>query len=791
MQSNILIVEDEYIVSLDLKNTLEDLGHKVTATVARGEDVVAKALENPPDLVLMDIQLADKMRGTEAAEHLKKQMDVPVIFLTAYCDESVLEQAEKSFPHGYLIKPFDRRELEACIRMAVIRQQAELKVKNSELRLQLALAAAKMRHWQLNLSTDQLDIETDKHESLSSTKPETGGIDQLKFLLATEEHPRLFKLLNRKKDFNAVFMSAQTKPQRYLELFGHFQISKNQQLISGLLRDVTDKQKEELQLRQANTVFKTTSEAILVLDNAGKVLSVNPAFSLVTGYSEAEIRGQKPDDFLYPKQQNSPVSIRLQELSSSHWSGEVECKHKDGSLFPTWQHLCKVRAPRTKGAISHYVVMFSDISALRRAEEDLATLAFSDHLTGLGNRVKLEKMLKTELSRANRNRSMLGILYLDLDGFKLVNDTLGHHTGDLLLQEVAARICNLTRAGDVATRVGGDEFVLVVPDIHHPSDCLHIAEKILHTIAQDIALQDNIVNVSASIGIACYPDDATSYEELLKCADLAMFAAKDGGRSRYTFFNPLMAEKTRQRVQIEKDLKTALSKTDELLMYYQPIVRLKNEQLMGFEALIRWSHPTLGFIPPDRFIKVAEQSSLINEVGDWVLQQVFQDIAKLIERYGNQICVSINLSARQLEDQHLAEKIHQLAERCQVSLSSIYFELTETALSQSSSMLGTLEQLRYMGACISVDDFGTGYSSLSRLRELPIDCLKIDRAFIVNLEKDSSSKEIVRAICALGKALELTIIAEGVETQGQFQILTEIGCDKAQGYLFGRPGPLS
>jgi len=226
-------------------------------------------------------------------------------------------------------------------------------------------------------------------------------------------------------------------------------------------------------------------------------------------------------------------------------------------------------------------------------------------------------------------------------------------------------------------------------------------------------------------------------------------------------------------------------------MYYQPIVRLKNEQLMGFEALIRWSHPTLGFIPPDRFIKVAEQSSLINEVGDWVLQQVFQDIAKLIERYGNQICVSINLSARQLEDQHLAEKIHQLAERCQVSLSSIYFELTETALSQSSSMLGTLEQLRYMGACISVDDFGTGYSSLSRLRELPIDCLKIDRAFIVNLEKDSSSKEIVRAICALGKALELTIIAEGVETQGQFQILTEIGCDKAQGYLFGRPGPLS
>jgi EAL domain-containing protein (putative c-di-GMP-specific phosphodiesterase class I) len=270
-----------------------------------------------------------------------------------------------------------------------------------------------------------------------------------------------------------------------------------------------------------------------------------------------------------------------------------------------------------------------------------------------------------------------------------------------------------------------------------------------------------------------------------------MFAAKDDGRNRFTFFNPLMAEKTRQRVQIEKDLKTALYKTDELLVYYQPIVRLKDEELRGFEALIRWAHPTMGFIPPDRFIKVAEQSGLINEVGDWVLQQVFKDIAGLIQRYGMAITVSINLSVRQLEDQQLAEKIRLLATQFDVSLSLIYFEITETALSQSQSMLSTLKQLRCLGARISVDDFGTGYSSLSRLRELPIDCLKIDRAFIVSLENDRSSMEIVRAICALGKALQLTIIAEGVETKVQFQALKEIGCDKAQGYLFGRPGPLS
>lgn len=791
MQSNILIVEDEYVVSLDLKSTLEDLGHKVTATVARGEDVVAKAMEYPPDLVLMDIHLADKMRGTEAAEQLKKQMDVPVIFLTAFCDENVLEQAEKSFPHGYLIKPFDRRELEASIRMALSRHKAELLVRKSEQRLQLALTAAKMSHWQLNLATDQLEIGGNFDDYQRGETPTSGGWSQLKSILADDEHHRLSRLFARKKDFNAVFMSAQTKPQRYIELFGHFQASLNQQVINGIWRDVTHKQQEELQLRQASTVFKTTSEAILVLDEAGQIQTANPAFSLVTGYSEAEVRGLQPDCFLYTNQQTSPVSTRLPELSSNHWSGELECKRKDGSAFPTWQHLCKVRSPMTKGAISHYVLMFSDISALRRAEENLATLAFSDHLTGLGNRMKLEKMLKTELVRASRNQSMLGILYLDLDGFKLVNDTLGHHAGDLLLQEVAKRICKLTRAGDVATRVGGDEFVLVVPDIHHPTDCLRIAEKILQIISQDIKLQDNIVNVSASLGIACYPYDATSYEELLKCADLAMFAAKDAGRNRFSFFNPLMAEKTRQRVQIEKDLKAALYKENEICMYYQPIVGLKDQELRGFEALIRWSHPSMGFIPPDRFIKVAEQSSLINEVGDWVLQQVFRDVAELIRRYGDDITVAINLSVRQLEDQQLADKISSMAAKFNLSMSMIYFEITETALSQNQSMLGTLEQLRSLGARISVDDFGTGYSSLSRLRELPIDCLKIDRAFIVSLEKDNNSAEIVRAICALGKALHLSIIAEGVETSAQYQMLKDIGCDKAQGYLFGRPGPLN
>lgn len=788
MNSSILIVEDEFVVSLDLKNMLEDLGHQVVASVSRGEDVVQVALRERPDLVLMDIRLAGVMTGTEAAVLLKQQMDVPVVFLTAYCDETVLQDAERSYPHGYLVKPFDRRELAATIRMVANKHQAELSCRRSEQRLKLAMAAAQLSYFELEVSTGTLELHGPLATDLALVPT------MLQQMLAQTEHERLDKLLRSGKAFSGVFQAVSEQMPRFLQIHAQPQYLSDRAspVLIGVMEDVSKQQQHDLQRRQAHAVFSTTAEAILVLDEHGVVVLANPAFSRISGYSLAAVRGQSPQQFLYPQSPNSPVTPELHEVSAAHWSGEVTCQRQDGTIFPAWQHLCKVRAPMTRGRRNHYVLMFSDISALRRAEENLVTLVNLDHLTGLGNRRKLETVLKTEIERAQRSSTMLGILYLDLDGFKLVNDTLGHHVGDLLLQEVANRILQCTRAGDVAVRVGGDEFVLITPDIHGPMDCYAVAEKLLSGISADLQLNDSQVSISASIGIACYPNDAMDYTELLKCADLAMFAAKDAGRNRYMFFNPYLSEKAHLRVRLERDLKVALlcpATAPQLAVHYQPIVDATTLQICGVEALMRWQHPQLGAISPDRFIKLAEQCNLIQDLSDWLCAQILADWTRLQPQIKPTFYLSLNLSVRQFDDGLLVERLRRYFDRPGL-WPQLQFELTETAFMQSDRLESSLQQLQLLGGSIALDDFGTGYSSLSRLKELPLDCLKIDRTFVATMTDDSRSAQIVQAICTLAQALDLLLVAEGVETHAQLTGLQQMGCQRIQGYLIAKPVPL-
>lgn len=782
LQSKIMIVEDEFVVSLDLRHMLEDLGHQVVATVARGEEVLSAALQKKPDLVLMDIQLAGEMRGTEAARLLSQAMDVPVIFLTAFCEESVLQEAEKSCPYGYLIKPFDRRELAATIRMAGVKFCAEQHCRRSELRMRLAMQAAQLSYFELQ--ADTLICSGPVSGQLDLAQP--SGLNQLLSLLADSEHSRLRRLLQQQNRFAAVFSAA--AKQGFLEL--HAQPMTEQSGWIGVLADASDRQKKELQLRQSQAVFDTTAEAILLLDEQGRIYQANPAFSRICGYLLPEVIGKKPDEFLYEDPPVAPVTPKLHELSASHWSGEVRCKRPDGSTFPVWQHICRVRAPMRKTGSQNFVLMFSDISALRRAEEHLLTLVHHDHLTGLGNRRKLEKVLQTELMRAARHQALLGLIYLDLDGFKLVNDTLGHHVGDLLLQQIASRVQGITRAGDVAIRVGGDEFVLVVPDIRAAADCLSIADKLLAAIVEDVQIGDNQVSISASIGIAIYPGDASSVSDLLKCADLAMFAAKDAGRNRYAFFNPELSEKAHLRVRLERDLRQALlTDSTQLMLHYQPIVDAQSTAVTGVEALMRWQHPELGWISPERFVRVAEQSNLILELGDWLCRQIVAMLPVLCQLTASDCYLAINLSVRQFDDHQLFERLHRYFAAGNLWC-RLQFELTETAFMQSDKLENTLYRIRAQGATVALDDFGTGYSSLSRLKELPLDSLKIDRSFVMHMTQDARSQAIVQAVCALGKALDLTLVAEGVETAGQYEQLCRMGCERIQGYLIARPMPL-
>lgn len=791
MHSHIMIVEDEQIVALDLKMSLEDLGHQVVATVAYGEEVLARATQVKPDLVLMDIQLAGRMRGTEAAQLLQQQMQLPVIFLSAFCDSSVLQDAGLSLPYGYLIKPYDRKELDASIRMALCRHQADQQLRRSELRLQMAMSAAKLGLWELTPAQDSL-FSSGLTSELLRQPPDVicSGIDRLYQLFAASEQPKLARALAKQQDIQLTLQLASTDPVRWVELFGRHVQSAGQPLVIGVMRDVTTEQHEQLQLRQAHAVFQTTAEAMLILDQQHRVLSSNPAFSQLTGYSLSTVQGLTPEQFLYPAAQLPAIKALWSELGNQHTSGEVQCQRQDGSQFPAWQHICQVKVHHGAEYGNHYVLTFSNISALRRAEEHLAKLAFHDHLTGLGNRAKLEKTLRIEVERASRNKTMLGVMYLDLDGFKLVNDTLGHHIGDRLLQIIAERITSLTRAGDTAIRVGGDEFVVITPDAVHPSFYHRVAEKLLRSISEEMALDNTVVSVSCSIGIACYPEDASSYDELLKCADLAMFAAKESGRNRYSFFNVAMANKTQQRVFIEKELKQALPDGCGLCLYYQPQIDLARQQWSGVEALLRWFHPSYGQLNTEQFIQVAEQSHLIVELGSWVIKQVCRDMAAL-QQLQPGLIVSLNLSVRQLEDDTLLPLLDQSLQQQQVNAALLQFEITETALQDLDDNVAMLTALRQRGATIAIDDFGTGFSSLSRLKHWPINCVKIDRSFVMTIPQQNNDMEITRAVCALCHALQLKVVAEGVETSEQQQFLQQLGCHYGQGYYLAKPMPLA
>lgn len=787
MLNRIMIVEDEYVVSLDLKNLLEDLGHQVVAMVARGEDVVAQASAMQPDMVLMDIRLAGAVTGTEAAQQLKAVMNVPVIFLSAYSDDSVLAEAEKSFPHGYLVKPFERRELAATIRMAAVRHRSELNYQISERRLRMAIEAAQLSYFELNCETDQLQFLGYHHEWLDEKS--VNGTESLLSIVSQPQQGQLLTQLERHNIINAVYEGGAQLLGGFVEIHAEKLLLGLHPSWIGIVADVSERHLNEIQLRQAKAVFDTTNEAILILDVTGEVVAANPAFSRVTGYSLQQIAKQSPRDFLYDTTATL-TPPQLHELSANHWSGEVCCVKHDGLSFPAWLHICKVRAPLPKKPIDHYVLMFSDISALRRAEEHLISLVHHDHLTGLGNRRKLEKVLHTEIMRAKRYNTSFGVLYLDLDGFKLVNDTLGHHIGDRLLQHIANRIGQNIRLGDTPVRVGGDEFVIVVPDVQSPSDCFMIADKLLHIISADIDLDDNQVSISSSIGIAMYPTDAESADELLKCADLAMFNAKDEGRNRYAFFNQILAEKAHMRVRLERDLRVSLQQDSPLIqLYYQPIYDTKTLQLCGVEALLRWVHPELGFVAPDRFVKVAEQSNLICELGELVFRRLIADLPRMFQFLAESTYIAVNLSAKQFDDPMLLDRLkHYFAPKN--LWPNIQFEVTETAFLQSHKLEPTLQAIQLTGATVALDDFGTGYSSLSRLKELPLNCLKIDRSFVVSISNNTKSLEIVRAVCTLGKALDLVLVAEGVETREQFEILATMGCDRIQGYLFAKPMPV-
>lgn len=555
------------------------------------------------------------------------------------------------------------------------------------------------------------------------------------------------------------------------------------------LTDITALKEAEDELILASTVFNAASEGCVVTDADGQILIVNKAFTNITGFTQAEAEGKNPSLRKSGRQNQSFYRDFWHELNTrGHWEGEIWNRRKNGEIYP--EHLSVTAVLNAQGTPYRYVGVFSDITKTKKQEELIHWQATRDALTSLLNRSSASDQLRRAIVRAERDRQHVAAMLLDLDGFKEVNDTLGHDAGDSLLKDVAQRLAASVREGDIVARLGGDEFLVLLEDIDPSSGALnHLASKILESIALPYQIGTDSVYVTGSLGLAFYPDDARSEVELQKRADQAMYAAKQQGRNRFCYFMPEMQYAVEMRRVLANELRTGLQH-EQFTIHYQPIIRLSDQTIAKAEALMRWQHPTRGLVMPDEFIPVAEDSGFINPLGDWLLNQVMTDIVHWRAAGYIMPQISINVSSIQLNNRHhpdgLLSITHTLREHQLTDFVAI--ELTERLLIDHSALVDErLLALRDAGIQVALDDFGTGHSCLAYLQKFHIDYLKIDKSFVQRMTPDSQSHALCEAMIVMAHKLGMRVIAEGVETPQQQDWLLQMGCDYAQGYLYSKP----
>ncbi|SCW98369.1 MULTISPECIES: EAL domain-containing protein [unclassified Pseudomonas] len=560
----------------------------------------------------------------------------------------------------------------------------------------------------------------------------------------------------------------------------------NEDCMLTIARDITERHLMQEKLQQAATVFESTAEGVLITDTQQHISAVNRAFTEITGYSETEALGHTPRLLASGLHDSAFYAAMWHQLTAEgHWQGEISNRRKNGELYPSWLTISAVR--NRDRQITHFVAVFADISSLKHAQARLDYQAHHDPLTGLPNRTLFESRLLAALNGQQENGGQGAVLFLDLDRFKHINDSLGHPVGDLLLKGIAVRLREQLRDIDTVARLGGDEFIILLPGLQQPSDAEHIAQKLLNCFTAPFQAGEHEFFISASIGTSLYPQDGCDVATLVKNADAAMYRSKAKGRNRVESYTRDLTAQASERVALEHELRRAIER-NELSLSFQPKISLADNRLVGAEALIRWYHPTFGDVPPEHFIPLAEENGMILQIGDWVLERACRQLCEWNSTYESLGPLSVNLAGAQLRQPNLLGRIEQLLREHQLQPDLLQLEITENfIMSQAEEALTVLHQLKNLGVQLAIDDFGTGYSSLSYLKRLPLDILKIDQSFVRGLPDDPHDAAIVRAIIALGRSMQFSIIAEGVETLAQQQFLAEEGCEQIQGYIVSLP----
>ncbi len=799
----ILAVDDTAASLKLLSELLRAEGYRVRAAIS-GELALGAAKANPPELVLLDIRMPG-MDGFEVCRRLKADpvtRDVPVVFLSAASEMKDKLQGFAAGAVDFVTKPFQRDELLARVRTHVelhrLRHQLEglvdartVELQESFNALHSILETTQDGFWRTDAQGKLLDVNP-AYSSLSGysrdelltmqmsdfeVEENSCGIANHITQIIEQGHD-LFETRHRRRDRSIWHVEVSVTYRRAHE--GQFFV---------FLRDISARKQAEHELQLAASVFTCAREGIMISSAGGTIIDVNDAFCLITGYSRQDAMGCNPRILKSGRHDKAYYAAMWNELiEKGHWYGEIWNRRKNGEVYAEMQTISAVRDAH--GKIRQYVSLFSDITALKEHENELEHIAHYDALTGLPNRVLLADRLRQGMTQALRRGQRLAVAYLDLDGFKSVNDHHGHEAGDQLLMTLAGSMKQALREGDTLARLGGDEFVAILLDLADIEASLPLLTRLLEAASHAVQVGKLTLQVSASIGVAFYPQgEDCDADQLLRQSDQAMYQAKLAGKNRYHVFDAAQDSSIRSHHESLDAIRRALN-NGEFILYYQPKVNMRTGQVIGAEALIRWQHPEKGLLPPAAFLPVIEDHPLAVEIGEWVIHTALTQV----ERWradGLCIPVSVNIGARQLQQSDFVGRLNGIlqAHPCVVS-SSLELEVLETsALQDLAHVSKVIADCQQIGVLFALDDFGTGYSSLTYLKRLPVAVIKIDQSFVRDMLDDPDDLTILEGVISLARAFRREVIAEGVETLAHGELLLQLGCDLAQGYGIARPMP--
>lgn len=784
------------------------------------------------DLILLDLSLPDSQGLDTFFKMRRRAPEVPIVVLSGLDDVTLSIEAVKNGAQDYLVKgQIDGNLLMRSIRYAIERRRLEKEFRESELRYKQLVQTmpdivytidTEGTFTFMNEAIRSLGYEPEqligKHFGVLIHPDDIGYVSRARVLLKYKgkavdgkDRPKLFDerrtgerkttgleirlVKNKTGELVSGNIEWLSKESVFIEVnaSGHYNKdidSQDKKLLGtiGIIRDITTRKQTEDQVRKLSRAVEQSPIIIIITDIKGDIEYTNPRFTQITGYVHEEVVGKNlrvlKSDRISPEAYKHLCEAITKETS---WRGELCNEKKSGELY--WEAMSISPIKDLKGTNTHFLAISEDITEHKEVETTIHQMAFYDTLTCLPNRSLFNDRLSMALAHAYRKKEMLAVLFLDLDHFKLVNDTLGHAVGDQLLKVVAERLASCIRKGDTVARLGGDEFTLLLPGIKHEKDASDVADKIIEKIRHPFVIGNHELTITTSVGIALHPNDGEDIDTLLRNADIAMYHAKEYGRNNYQYYDKTLYIKVSRKMLLESKLRQALE-LKELTLYYQPQVNIITGQIVGIEALLRWCHPELGMVSPLEFIPLSEATGLIVSIGEWVLSTVCMQIKTWQEAGLFPVRVAVNLSAHTFQRQNFVEMVIQTLKETNLSPAFLELEITESTVMQHvEAAISKLSKINALGIQIAIDDFGTGYSSLNYLRKFPIHTLKIDQSFVRDVTTNPGDASIVTAIIAMAKSMKLKVIAEGVETKEQLTFLKDQQCEEAQGYLFYKPVP--